>query len=242
MSLANKKSKVYVELDCLLDTRLGTIAKIDPELVATTLTNEDYYTRDCDEFEGIDKAVFKEAYANRDKETLALSGATGFCLELGRIVLDLVAESHHNPLRGQVSVVVNVYPYQLTDDEKLMIKHSVTYHTQETVDIDIISLMPTFITADFFREDYVVAVFYDYQQWFESQMKNIAERPLLDLSVIAPRLFYTDKPTDVEELKEMGDSENAFAAMELLTRGCFDLNLVDVQHFCIIPPNPTPSE
>lgn len=243
MPLANCKSKVYVDLDSLLDTRLGTLNRIDPEIGIKYLTNPDYYTRDEDKFEGVDDEVFREMYNKRDKETLSVSSATQFCLELGRIVIDLVTESHVSPTRGEVSVTVNTYPYILNKEEKEAIKACVMFYTKETVDVDVIYKPLEELDGTFFKQDYVAIAMYHYIDWIELHLAKIAMDPLFDINFIAPQIFFIDKPTDEEDLKEMGDSETAFNAMELLMRGCFNLNLIPIEYFSTIPPTSSnPSE
>ncbi len=64
---------ILIELDALLDTRLGTISLMD-EALARKMLDLDYPNRISDEFnllsDEIDMSVYNRAYADRDIETL----------------------------------------------------------------------------------------------------------------------------------------------------------------------------
>ena len=63
MSVKGKKdkvSRVLISIDCILDTRLGTIMDIDPNLVDKILVNKEfnYHERLVDEFPYIKKKIY----------------------------------------------------------------------------------------------------------------------------------------------------------------------------------------
>lgn len=229
------KSNVLVDLDSLLDTRLGTIARIDPDLVFYNIANFKYYNRDEDIFDNIDKDVFRKLYQERDKETLKLSPATQFCRELGKIAVDLSVDSHSQPMRGKAEIFINVYPYHLTDDEMIEIENSILYYTGETLPVHAIRKRPEEITPRFLKNDFSLMIMYDYAPWLELHANDLEKTPLPEVTLLSPRIFYKDKPTQAE-LDELGvDLEAPFVAMELMLKPMINLELVDVSNWCTIP-------
>ena len=71
---ADKLCRVIIEIDCLLDTRLGTLAKFNPDLANAILTDTDnlYHERKTDDFPGISRETFYSLY-HESRKTLQRS-------------------------------------------------------------------------------------------------------------------------------------------------------------------------
>ena len=118
MAKSKKLDSILVSLDCLLDTRLATVSKINLDIANKLLDGDDYHTRDQDVFVGIDKEYFKEVYKNRDIETLKKSSLTNIVPLLRHLVSKLKEQSIVRPFHDGGNIVVNMYPYKLTIDEQ----------------------------------------------------------------------------------------------------------------------------
>lgn len=119
--MANEKFSFYVTLDCLLDTRLGTLTRIDPKLAKAAIASGRYYNRLRDDFNlicGVDNAQYEQAYTWRDKETLKNAKTT----LVYKLINDATAESYDMYTRGVIptlpEIVVNYHPYVLTAKER----------------------------------------------------------------------------------------------------------------------------
>lgn len=229
------KSRIYIDLDSILDTRLGTISKLYPERAIELLGDAAYYMREENVFEGVDKALFDTAYAKRDKETLSSSTPTAFLLELRKIVFDVLEKSVH-PLHGDVDVTINVYPYKLTEDEKKDIEACVLYYTGECVPVRTIDLMPSLLTPVYFKGEFSVAIMYDFGTWLESQAEAFRTIQIPDVSLLVPKFWLKGKPTPEEFEEETVSEEEPFIALEMLAVGCVGLELCDPKLWSTIPP------
>lgn len=238
----NVNSKIYVDLDSLLDTRLGTIAKIKGEEVFNWITNMSYYLRVEDKFDGVDEIQFKKLYNERDIETLKLSPATQFCHELGRIALDTVTDSHTQPLRGNVSITVNTFPYQLDEDTCKEIENCVLFYTGEVVAVNAKYIPLQQITPNLLKNEYSLMVMYDYAKWLEIHSYAIQNIPLPEITLLAPRIFFKGRPTEEQLKKENLDEQGCFLGMELLSKPGIGLELIDIKYWCSIPPSPEEKE
>lgn len=236
------RSCVYVDLDSLLDTRIGTLAKIDGKLAMETMLDLSYFQRDENVFKGVEKEVFKEEWTNRDKITLSLSFATMMCREIGRMVADLKMDDAEQPLRGEVRLTVNTYPYVLTEEEAKDVEDVLMHYIQDTCPVDVVRWPLENITPQMLKHDYVLLIMYDYGPWLEAQTDNFRKEQIPDTVLIAPKLWFQDKMTK-EQLAEvyLDNFEDPLILTEMVSKGLVDLQLMDIKYWCAIPYIPEES-
>ena len=91
--IANDKEKakshgILVDIDCLFDTRLAVLESMDDILTEEILLNG-YFTRERDDFDGIDLHEFRKRYKERNLNTLQHSKPTTLLVNLRDTVLSL---------------------------------------------------------------------------------------------------------------------------------------------------------
>jgi hypothetical protein len=214
MAHSGKVAGILVMIDCLLDTRLGTIAKLDTELARKVVSSETYFTREEDRFEGVNDILFKNAYLTRDKSTLTHSVMTAMVSGwLRGMINQLKEQALTGPEHDRVRVDVNIYPYQFSDEEKDELCKVLKFRldgenadpafghllTVEVIDKPIEQLTPQFCKAS-----YGAMVMYDPWTWmnthFYPEVFETAIR-LPEVLLYAPRIYFDRKPT-AAELKE----------------------------------------
>ena len=230
-------TKIFVDLDSLLDTRLGTLVKADSNYLQRTITEEAYYTRTTHHYGDYDAKSFKALYANRDVETLSLSGATMLCKLLARFVLDLVADDQDNPAREPVSITVNTYPYQLSNEELEAISNCVVYYAGELARVELVYMSNKELTPSFLKKDYNLVILYEYAEWLETQSVNFAKLQLPKVTLLIPKVSFLD--LDESELAKLPNGkEQPYDELELILRPLLDVQVCELYHWCIIPPLP----
>ena len=106
-------SSIFIELDALLDTRIGTIANMNINLVEDIL-KDGYYTRIADSFKGIELDEFKFRYDNRTKSVLKDSMVTPMINMITEFANKLLANIVTSPNHYLPRVIINIHPYKLT--------------------------------------------------------------------------------------------------------------------------------
>lgn len=216
---------VYCDIDSILDTRIGTIVKINPEAADEILSKEEYFLRNHDhEIVGLTDKVtledYKTMWENRDVETLMLSRPTNMLLQLSTIMMKLDKDAINTPLIDSVDLEINIYPYQLTDEEKDELKIIISTYVGALVKITIIDQKVGLIEPGYIKENYGLMIIYEFQQWLRDifpKLQTTGVR-LPDVYFMLPAL-YEDKekiPTEDDETVEEGKRINAFAAMEFM--------------------------
>jgi len=233
MSKTKNLSSILVSLDCILDTRLGTLAKIDPNKVDEILLTEDYHTRDTDVFEGIDNELYKKLYKSRDTNTLANSMITNIMPLLRHLVSKLNEQAVVRPYSDGAKIIVNLYPYKLKKEEQIEIGKAVASWMQGMAPVSLINMSPTQLSPYYCKNTFALMLMYDYEEWLEGNAELFYKTQMPEISMFVPAIYFNDKPSDVELAKMQNESMSPFQAMESLAKTIIDLTLIDVAFFSI---------
>lgn len=236
-------SGIYVSLDVLLDTRLGTLAKLGGnELVIKTLMSN-YHTRQDDKFKDVDVTAYKRMYANRDVETLSLSTLTQVMPLVRQFTTSLMKQTLNRPFHEGVRIFVNIYPYQLDDEEQQELTQVLAELMAgfSKVDIplkmEIVSLSDEELTPEYCKTNFSLMLMYDYDNWLSVQQRAILKSPMPEVTLYAPRIYTVQTPTD-EQLAELKTQFpwSPFEAIEKSISGGVTLELMPIELFSILKP------
>jgi hypothetical protein len=183
----------YVELDCLLDTRLGALNYIDHEFAFEVSSNPSYYRRQVDRFStkthgAIDINLYKQIKSTRANDVLRASVMTRVPIVLGKLL------SYQHQLADyadsfDVGLTINVSPYQLSDAEKKAIEEIFTNDVLfDGVRIDVVDIPLTQVTVDYIEKNFVAMMLYDPTQWIETHQKDFLLAKLSNVSLYVPKI------------------------------------------------------
>lgn len=226
-----KEETIYVELDCILDTRLATVARLNPE-AATALLNGDYYTRAQDKFEGVDMAAYKELYANRDGETLRRSMHTDILPLISHLAGTLREQAIKRPYHDGGAFVVNYWPYNLAPEVIEVIQRAITVRVAGMSTVFMRSIRPKDLTPKYCKQHYSLMVMYDYGTWLDLHGKAFEKCRLADVTMLAPALYFMDElPTEKDMAQFKAEGMHPLKAVEAATAPLIDLTLIDIKFF-----------
>lgn len=164
-------SRMLVELDSILDTRLGVLLDIDPEKVPTILA-KDYHDRLWDVFPEVDLLTFQRRYQSRDTKILKNSWATPMIDLMADFVYKTLQQTLRTPFHKQPMLEINTYPFKVSDEEASVIISAVAAKTDDQCDIKIVYYHPEDLNPVFLKNTYEVVMMYDFQEWLETHSKN----------------------------------------------------------------------
>lgn len=128
---------IYTDLDSLYDTKLTLLNMIDSRLAIEYVYREYDLT---DQILYLNNDVFNSIYKDRDKRVLLGSKQTSVIDLIRQIVSDIDIKSKlNNIIRGELKLVINIYPYILNNDECNNIKEFLMkyiLHLNEVIIID----------------------------------------------------------------------------------------------------------
>lgn len=232
--------RIITPLDIHLDTRLGTIARINPEAAEYLLSNHEYWLREND-FWGlltngmVTDEQFKEAYAERGgentKATLERSIRTG----IAPFILRLLTDDHINRLNqmgdaeDKVALTINYWPYSLggTEIEYLRdIMHELYSHT---IDIEFVSIPMEELTPNVLNENFAACVMYEFPDWIKMHANALGEIRINCFNFISPKIFEKDVSSVTIEAKQA--TLTAFRMQKLIH---MDFEFIDAKYFSVI--------
>lgn len=237
---------VLVELDAILDTRIGTVAHRFGDEVAFQVLQAGYHTRVDDKFPGVDYEEYRKAYQARDVEVLKHSTITDNVRLMREVIGELSQQAVGRPYHTGARVLVNVYPYTLTEDMRAALKELVlpwvTGYTElgVTHTVEIVSISKSDITPKFIVDNDVTTIFmYEYKDWFDAQAVNFKRTPLTGVTLYSPAIYHEVTPTTDEIEETIREFAHPFKAAMFTAKFWILLDLIDVNHFSIIEPPKT---
>lgn len=174
--------RILVNLDTLLDTRLGAISRHSAP-AATAVMRNGYWSRENDDFEKmsgglITNARFKEIYDNRDQAVLKASYLTN----IHHLLLGITKALQHKKAAGvevgTIRLTVNVWPYKFTAEECEVLVESLRGFVAVTTEIDTAYISLADQTPGRLNNDYDAAIIYDYDEWDILHRKEMDESPI----------------------------------------------------------------
>lgn len=231
-------ARIMVQLDALLDTRLGTLARINPDGVEP-LIRAGYCDRKIDSFAGYDSTLYKQMYETRDIETLMSSVETGVFLFLRQMVDMLDEQTIVRPYHTGVEVVVNCYPYLLSEENKVTIANTVDYWIKGMAPVKVVTIADKDLTPELCKGQFSAMIMYHFAEWFKMHVQTMVVTRLIDITLYVPDLLASANENtyqdDLEKFtKTIAPPE---LALDWLSKMLIGLQIVKVKLFSIADIN-----
>lgn len=188
--------KIMVELDCLLDTRIGILSTVRKDVADAVVVDNKYHERTSDRFSqlypGFDDGEFYAAYATRTYADIAgrvfqthvVGHLINHCVECRR-----VAET--TPEAQSIKISVNVFPYQLTETQS----HELLDTLQEVFDLAAVELCSYpchSLTPGVIKGLFTHCIMYDFDKWANMHYEALMPSPMPSVNFIVPAIAVND--------------------------------------------------
>lgn len=229
---------VYIDLDSLLDTRVGVVAVNDSE-AATMLMQEPYWLRESDDFAELTQgrvthALFRQWWQARDKQALVAARPTNIIRILEELSEALVTSQVNLPFVARVKYLVNYWPYQLDELEIQAIQQACEILTGNVVEVKMIQMTPQQLTPQWIKREVSLLVLYDYWIWMDAQRENFASSPIPEVNLLAPAISHAHVMTQEDRMVENFGEVNPFAISELLMSVYITVQLISPGFFSLL--------
>lgn len=221
--------RIYLDLDTILDTRLGTLARHNQQLASQVLSGP-YHERDMDEFPGMSRDQFMQLYAQRDVDTLLHSVRTNVFALMHSISRSQLETNAMGGNFDQITYVVNTYPYDLTAEEMDQLRSVIELVALDTYPVEMVRLTDQELTPKFCKSEYAMMVRYHWGYWVDMHKDGFLETQMPGLTLLAPATY--ERRPDLAALKAAGEM-HPFHALELSVAPILGLRLMPVSMFSI---------
>lgn len=229
---------VYIDLDSLLDTRVGVVAVNDPE-AAAMLMQEPYWLRESDDFaeltEGrVTHALFRQWWKARDKQAVVAARPTNIIRILEQLSESLVSSQVNLPFVAKTLYLVNYWPYQFEPLEVQAIQQACEILTGNAVEVKMVSWSPEQMTPQKIKRDISLMIMYDYWAWMEAQRDNFAISPLPEVNLLTPAISHNHVVTQEDRTIEHFGEVNPFAVSEMVMSVYISIQMLPVTFFSLL--------
>lgn len=222
--------RLLIGLDVLLDTRLATLNRLNPEYPKKVL-GANYGRRMGDFWEdyipNFPREDYNKLWENRDDETLKQSGPTAYIARMMEDSAIMVEASANHPHVDGVEIVINTYPYYLTDEKRDELKEIIHEFCSAQVSVKITRIPLEELTPKRIRGNYVQFVLYSFDEWFKLHHEELLANPMPSVVCVAPALFFNkpEQATGIDPLTEVSTGLMEFLSVEWVTSDYVSLNL-----------------
>ncbi len=233
--------KIYLELDALLDTRLAVLHGIDPDAAVKVVQDDRYYHRLSNNFSwaGVSKETFDIAWDARTADCLPDATITQIPFMLADLVQRLELAHMDSPTARKPLVEVNVWPYQLTENERVGVVNAVMRRAGLDTVVRAVSFDPTVeLTMQRLRKEYASLFMYNFTEWVNAHQQEMQRVIAPRTTVFAPTLFELREPTE-EDLRSYGLRPNTDPAVlvEKAFAEFIALDAMPTYFFCVARPD-----
>ena len=230
---------ILIDLDTIVDTRLGTLALINQDAAQRLLqpvAYDAYLNRKSDDWftltnGAVSNDVFTQRYKARDVTTLRASLMTNFSELLSTMVDDLEQQMIHTPQVSSVEVHVNYWPYVLDKEELDAYELCVSQFAGVYTTVKMVNYPPHRITPQYLDKVVSGYITYSFNEWLSHHHYALTQCAIPNVILMAAAL-YLKEPTE-KELTEVG-VKDFFMATEHIFITQLKLVLVCPEFYSII--------
>lgn len=210
------KQTLLIDLDALVDTRLGTLSKISSDITAEIMTNG-YWDRMRDDFDvlsqnKIDINEYKRLYAERDVETLVNSIMTAALTLIGPMTQELQKRATRGVDVGEIEVLINFAPYKL--ERELIDEYVEVIRNYLAITCKVSATFLPVAELNPLKLDQVADIWitYAYDEWMTLHNEALLTNRIPMMTILAPALMHNPDKLTKEELTDIrtGEEFNPF--------------------------------
>ena len=231
--MSQKSQRVLIQLDALLDTRVGTAYRMGAKDIDWLSYFERTHSKVW-EFFGLEEEAFKDMYLRRNLETLELSMGTELYRQLAFVMRNKLVLAAGSPLHERPEIVINYWPYNLSSATVEIFKQAVadTLTDISRMRVSAVYLAPERITPKYLKEGYTDMIVYDLSEWLELAGQHFEECPIPEITVCYPATLNTE---DISKYAPQSADDDPFAHIALLTSLVINLEAINPRLLSVDP-------
>lgn len=230
--------KIYIDMDSLLDTRLGVLSRLSSDGTRNVFNNNNYWDRENEDWSQltqgvITQEVFETAWKNRDTHDLKLSRMTGIVAVIKSILGEYNRAKRDEFIDYSIALEINVHPYELTAEEMDVLTGILKEDIlQEDFTVLFVSIPLEELTLKYIDDQYSAVILYSFHHWIKTHCYELSHQSIKDVTMIVPRIFEHDvSGLTIEQKKEQ------VLGFKLWLMQHISLEFIDSRWFSILRPD-----
>lgn len=214
--------KVYIDIQSLLDIRQSLLIEfLGQETALEYVSSDTYNFRETDNF-----PVNQEEYQRKlnSKSPVVLKNATITYIEvlLKNKLANLEKLNGFNGESSAPELVVNTYPYQLTQEQVRHLQNAIFVKLDVLCLITIVYDPPNVWSPSYIRNNNVSSFFmYDFTAWMKHHSEKLVNGDLREINVYVPSIGGKElTPEEQKEVKKLGFNDIFSYTEYVLSSAC----------------------
>lgn len=229
------KQRGLISLDCLLDTRIGTLKQLDPVAAVRLAADQRYMRRYHDNMDeltdgAVTREAYQEAYRKRDGDTLYHSEMTDFVYMLRKDVKAAIPEMARGVRFSELQFDINLWPYELAPSEAEIIRRAFARYIPTPAKVEVVHLSPEDLSPTYVENHYEMMAWYDHEEWLGPNQQKLLLHPLPQTVLMTPMIASSGVVPEATN-----DIRNPFSARAMILVQFITLQYLPVPFFCYNP-------
>lgn len=226
----SETSKIYVDIESLLDLRQAILSKLmDPKSLLDFINSEEYNFRNTDNFTNVDMTKYEEIYKSMTIDLLQRSTVTFIVNTIRTKLMNL---EKRNALYGESKkpeVFFNIYPFNVTQAQADALQNLLFIKLGKCCLVSIIN-KPIKEVGPFFIKsmNFTACFIYRVSEWIEQHTDSLNNIKLHDTLIYFPSIYKVeDVDNEIEKIRKLG-FRDIFGYVEFLLSSAVNINFLPI--------------
>lgn len=225
--------KVFIGIDCLLDTRLAALGIYSEDAASELLKSGKYHSRKHNKFsvylDTIDDAAVNAIFDSRNMEVLKQARVTNLItLLIGLVERYVTMETQIKEVIG-VEIIINTYPYDIDSNVKEALVETVGEITQ-AVAVECVSMRPEEMSPTFLS-NYATVIWHDFDSWVKIHHQKFTPGVMISTSMYCPEIYVKE-----DDYLEKIPGRYPSRELKLILSEHVQLELLPIESFSVYKP------
>jgi len=198
-------SKIYVDIESLLDVRGAILLQLlKKDELTTYLNSEEYNFRQIDKFSVVNQEDYDRINSNKTVDLIPFSVVTHILISLKSKLSNLEKRNNFYNEKKIPEVILNVYPFKFSESQMKALQNMLFVKLDTNTLVNVINFPPKEVSPYFISTNGIITCFiYNFKEWMNHHSASLEKTKLPDVLLYFPALFF--ETPDQKELKRIND-------------------------------------
>lgn len=225
--MSNNTSRIYVDIESLLDLRQATLSKLlNIHKLVEFINSDEYNFRTTDSFTLVNMDEYNNIY-NKNKDLLERSTVTYILNSLLSNIKKLEQRNTFSGENTKPEVLLNIYPFDITDKEAEVIQNLLFIKLDSCCNIVLINKPNKDITPFYIVSNNIITCYiYNVTDWVNCNFDLLDKNNLAEIFIYFPTLYKSEgSKEDLAKITKLG-FKDIFGYLEFIASRLVNINFL----------------